>query len=98
MVNVIEKSIIPNNPDTSLCEDGLYLDNNFIAVVDGVTSKGNLKWDNQTSGCYAKNVIIDSIKNLNKSATKDEAITYINMKLHLAYGNRLRVAQQKREA
>lgn len=49
-----------NNPDT--CEDGLVIGTNIIAVIDGVTSKGSRLWDGKTSGCYAKEVLLEYLR------------------------------------
>ncbi len=49
-----------NNPDT--CEDGLYIGEDIIAVLDGVTAKNTYLWNGVSSGCYGKNVIIDFLK------------------------------------
>lgn len=49
-----------NNPDT--CEDGLYIGEDIIAVLDGVTAKSTYLWNGVSSGCYGKNVIIDFLK------------------------------------
>lgn len=49
-----------NNPDT--CEDGVYIGEDIIAVLDGVTAKSTYLWNGVSSGCYGKNVIIDFLK------------------------------------
>lgn len=49
-----------NNPDT--CEDGIVVTPNLIAVIDGVTAKGQKLWEEQKSGCFAKNVLCEYLK------------------------------------
>ena len=39
-VQIIEQFICSKYPDQKKCEDGLFISNDFIAVIDGVTSKG----------------------------------------------------------
>lgn len=39
-MKVIESFLRGKRPDQSLCEDGLFIGSQIIAVVDGVTSKG----------------------------------------------------------
>lgn len=46
-----------NNPNT--CEDGLAIGKNLIAVIDGVTSKGEVTYDGKKSGCYAKDLLVE---------------------------------------
>ena len=43
-VQIIEQFICSKYPDQKKCEDGLFISNDFIAVIDGVTSKGELTW------------------------------------------------------
>lgn len=61
-LKILEKYIQgkENNPDT--CEDGLYIGEDIIAVLDGVTAKSTYLWNGVSSGCYGKNVIIDFLK------------------------------------
>lgn len=49
-----------NNPDT--CEDGIVITPNLVAVIDGVTAKGQRLWDGQKSGCFAKNVLCEYLQ------------------------------------
>ena len=44
-----------NKPD--ICEDGIVIGNNLIAVIDGVTCKGKRLWENMSSGCFAKMIL-----------------------------------------
>ena len=41
-VQIIEQFICSKYPDQQTCEDGLFISSDFIAVIDGVTSKGCL--------------------------------------------------------
>lgn len=43
-----------NNPKT--CEDGIYIGEHLVAVIDGVTAKGKRLWNGHKSGPYAKKV------------------------------------------
>lgn len=45
-----------NNPLT--CEDGIFISDKIIAVIDGATSDGELLWEGHRSGCYAKEVLL----------------------------------------
>lgn len=49
-----------NNPLT--CEDGLYIDKHIVAIIDGVTSKGTLLWEGKSSGCYAKDILLQYLQ------------------------------------
>ena len=49
-IKIIESFIKGKKDNADLCEDGLVITTNYIAVIDGVTSKGKILWDNKTSG------------------------------------------------
>uniref|UniRef100_UPI000AD98F04 hypothetical protein n=1 Tax=Clostridium sp. NkU-1 TaxID=1095009 RepID=UPI000AD98F04 len=88
-VHIIEQSIIPKHRESSLCEDGLFINENFIAVIDGVTSKGVLTWPedlgegtgNMTSGCYAKEVLSDALSAMPPDIDGAGAMDYLNESL-----------------
>lgn len=63
-MNIVEKSLVGKHVDQTLCEDGIFISNDFIAVIDGVTSKGKLLWNNHKSGVYAKDLIMNLLKNI----------------------------------
>lgn len=56
-MQVIEKFIASKYGDDALCEDGLFINDKFIAVMDGVTAKGDILWNNKTSGLDRKSVV-----------------------------------------
>ncbi len=45
-----------NNPLT--CEDGIFISDKLVAVIDGATSDGALSWEGHRSGYYAKEVLV----------------------------------------
>lgn len=49
-----------NNPKT--CEDGIYISEHFVAVIDGVTAKGQRLWNGHKSGYYAKEILLNYLK------------------------------------
>ena len=49
-VQIIEQFICSKYPDQKKCEDGLFISSDFIAVIDGVTSKGALTWPDGSEG------------------------------------------------
>lgn len=49
-----------NNPAT--CEDGIFIGEQLVAVIDGVTAKGKRLWGGQKSGYYAKEVLLNYLK------------------------------------
>ena len=57
-MNILETFLLgkENNPDT--CEDGLFISESLIAVIDGVTAKGTHLWNGKKSGCFAKDILL----------------------------------------
>lgn len=89
MISIIEKSMISKNPDSRKCEDGLYISDDFIAVIDGVTAKGEWKWNGMTSGCYAKERLLKEFPNLAADISAEDAIRQLNACLTGAYGDKI---------
>ncbi|MDR7810982.1 hypothetical protein [Lacrimispora sp.] len=104
-VHIIEQSIIPKHIGSSLCEDGLFVNENFIAVIDGVTSKGTLTWPespggrpgNMTSGCYAKEVLLDALSTMPSDIDGAGAMDYLNESLARACRSRRSILEERPE-
>lgn len=78
MITVKEKSVISKRADGTECEDGLFVNDDFICVVDGVTSKGKWTWDGHTSGYYAKELILKGMEKLPADISGEDAIAFLN--------------------
>ena len=62
-MKIIEDFIKGKRKEQLKCEDGYIVKDNFIAIVDGVTAKGSHLWEGiYSSGCYAKNRILEYLK------------------------------------
>lgn len=94
-VQMIEQFICSKYTDQQKCEDGLFISDDFIAVIDGVTSKGALTWPVQTegaagtlpsmtSGRYAREVLEKALKAMKPSIDAASAIEYLNQALAAA--------------
>lgn len=84
-MKIIEKSIIGKNADPTLCEDGLFISDDFIAVIDGATAKTHELFSGKTGGRVAMEIIISALGKLNKNAEKDDAFTFLNSQLSELY-------------
>ena len=69
-----------NRIDT--CEDGIVIGEHLIAVIDGVTAKGCRLWDEKTSGCYAKCVLEQYLKQDVGRKGYDELLEDLDLILH----------------
>ncbi len=104
-VHIIEQSIIPKHIGSSRCEDGLFVNENFIAVIDGVTSKGTLAWsvpledcpESMTSGCYAKEVLLNALSTMTPDIDGAGAMDYLNDSLARACRSRRSYLEERPE-
>ncbi len=87
---IIEQFIQSKSGFPDLCEDGLFISRHFIAVIDGVTGKGSLRWpeeegmyrpDSMTSGIYARCLLMSALEQMPADADALSAIIYLNNRL-----------------
>lgn len=50
-----------NNPDT--CEDGIFIGEHVVVLIDGVTAKGQRLWNGKSSGFFAKELLLEYLEN-----------------------------------
>lgn len=87
MYKIIEKSCI-GKINQSKCEDGLYISKNIVAVIDGGSPKGIKTWkNNQTSGWYCKEIILEALKKVDENWSNKKIIEFINKQVNKAYEN-----------
>src|SRR5690625_2460922 len=67
------------------CEDGLLITEDFVSVIDGVTSKSNYRLDDMTTGQIAVKIIKESIKNFNSNITYNQAIDKLTQSIRQFY-------------
>ena len=75
-MQVIE-TFIKGKRNQEQCEDGLFINENFISVVDGTTSQNKL-YDFKTSGQIAKDLILKNLENLDPNSTMEESFYFLN--------------------
>ncbi|MBQ7919783.1 MAG: hypothetical protein IJ324_07590, partial [Lachnospiraceae bacterium] len=63
-MRILESFILgkENNPLT--CEDGIFISEKLVAVIDGVTAKGSRMWSGHKSGYFAKEVLLQTLQEL----------------------------------
>lgn len=108
-IQIIEQSIISKYPEQDQCEDGLFIGNDYIAVADGVTGKGTLRWPpaedrissitplSMTSGRYAREVLLKALKTMPPDMDGPSAIGYLNQALARAGQGRAHILREHRE-
>lgn len=85
MQKILEFSLLSKTGDAVTREDGLFIGEHFIAVIDGVTSKSKLLWNGKTSGYHAKETLLASFPRLNPNCDAKEAILFLNQALWEQY-------------
>jgi len=88
-MKIIEQFIESKTGKPEDCEDGIFVGKDFIAVIDGVTTRGKKLWGkNQvTSGVYAKDVLISAMAKMKPTISAEQAIEYLTNALKNEYGN-----------
>jgi hypothetical protein len=87
-VKIIELFIESKTGAPEDCEDGIFVGQHFIAVIDGVTSKGKRLWgaNKVASGIHAKNVLMDALEGLKFDCSGEDAVQYLTDVLRQEYG------------
>lgn len=57
-VRVIESSITGKYGEPDACEDGIFVNENYIAVIDGVTTKSERRYGGKRGGRVAEELIV----------------------------------------
>jgi hypothetical protein len=86
-MTIIERYIASKYGDMKLCEDGIFANEHYIAVIDGVTSKGKLTWKGATGGFHAKEILKNALSALDGSESKELVFQTLNNALYQQYQN-----------
>lgn len=65
-MNVVERFVAAKTGDPDACEDGLFLGEHFVAVVDGATDKSGRRFAGLTGGRHVMLVLLDAMASLAK--------------------------------
>lgn len=87
-MKIIEQ-FIDGKVNIDTCEDNLIITNNFIAVIDGVSSKSDYRKDGKTTGKLASEIIGQVIENLAQNSTIEQVIESINTEFQSFYDSNL---------
>ncbi|MBQ8209021.1 MAG: hypothetical protein IJZ35_00350 [Clostridia bacterium] len=63
-MKILEQFIMGKREDQSLCEDGLFINEDFIAVFDGVTSKSSRTFGGKTGGRAAMEKAVEAMQDM----------------------------------
>lgn len=89
-MEVIEQFIQGKYNDLELCEDAILVTDNYIVVIDGATSKGNLSFGDLKSGQAITKSILNYFRNQTQNLTGQKLIqsisNHIKENLLIPYG------------
>lgn len=85
MMKIIEKYINSKTGDIADCEDKIFISDDFIAVIDGATSKTDFKYKNKTPGALAAEIIANALKALSKYHTAYKVVDIISNAIYKYY-------------
>lgn len=79
-----------------LCEDALFISDQLIAVIDGVTSKSDFRYEGKTTGKLASEIVSRVLKGLCGREALQEIVDRINEEIALFY-EQVKFPYDKRE-
>ena len=84
-MEIFEQFIKGKNKNQSLCEDMLFVSDDFIAVIDGVTAKTDILFDGKTGGKAAAEKICEAISSFSKDVNIKEAVESLSRSVKSLY-------------
>lgn len=84
-MKIIEKFIESKTGNMKTCEDYIYVNDNFAAVIDGVSSKTTSMYGERTTGQLAVDLITKAMDKFEKDITAENAIVKITKEIELYY-------------
>lgn len=77
-MKVIEKFVQGKFGKEELCEDGICVTEDFIAVIDGVSSQSEFKYENKKLGKIICEILLEAIPQLNSLFNCYETLDFLN--------------------
>lgn len=79
-MRILEEFIESKTGNLNTCEDGLYYNDDFVAIIDGCTNKTIVDYK-ETPGIIAKNLIIEAISKLPKEIKAYQAFDKLSQNI-----------------
>lgn len=77
-MRVIEKFLKGKFNNEELCEDGICITDDFIAVIDGVSSQSQFNYENKKLGKIICDILLEAIPNLDNKFDCYQSIDFLN--------------------
>lgn len=87
-MKILEQFIESKAGNRVACEDAIFVSEHFVAIIDGATAKGNMRWGNDQvkGGYYAKELLLAALPKMPKDITGEKAIEFLTDSLKEGYG------------
>jgi glycerophosphoryl diester phosphodiesterase len=83
--SIVEQTLISKTDNEAVCEDAIYIGPHFIAVIDGVTSKTQRRWEGKTGGRIAAETIKEAFGHVPSDATARQAVDILTAAIQSLY-------------
>ncbi|MBI4600202.1 hypothetical protein HY732_04785 [Candidatus Uhrbacteria bacterium] len=77
-MRVLEQFIQGKAPEAERCEDGIFINDHYIAAIDGVTTKSKQRWDGKKTGKIATEIILSRLATLAKEYDAEQCMSALN--------------------
>ena len=84
-MEVIEQYLLGKNKEQSKCEDIIFINKHFAAIIDGATSKSDYNFNGNSTGKQAAILIEEALQTLGEKSTKKETAEYITKHIYNFY-------------
>lgn len=82
---LVEQALIAKTGNEETCEDALYIGPHFVAVIDGVTSKTQRRWEGKTGGRIAAEIIKAAFDHIPSDATARQTVDILTAAIQALY-------------
>ena len=96
-MEVIEQYLNSKTGDLATCEDAIFVNEHFAAVIDGVTSKSERRWDGLTTGQVAAQLVLETLPGLDPAITALDAFATINQAFRDLYEKVGRITELEKD-
>jgi serine/threonine protein phosphatase PrpC len=83
--SLIEQLLLSKYDQDETCEDAIYLGPDFIAVIDGATSKTERRWDGKAGGRVAAEIILQAFDLIPADATARQTVDILTAAIQALY-------------
>ena len=85
MVEIIEQKSISKTGITTNNEDGIFVSDKYVAVIDGATSKDSNLYEGRTGGQVVRDIIMDALAKLDENETFIEGVRAIQSEIETRF-------------